>query len=621
MKLPSLNFLAASAGNSFVRFPWSIIASFIASAIGIYLTEQRNVLNDTFPFINTMLCLGLAIPLYFCVGVFVSKFLLSSKWYWLIVFITTGLLVILYFTFPNSDDTHNTQQPYLRYVIYNITAHLLVSFLPYSRLEQLNGFWNYNKVLFLRFLTSLLYSVVLYFGLVLALVALKTLFEIDIHDELFADLAILIFGFFNTWFFMAGIPQDFEVLNLETEYPKGLRIFAQYILLPLLVLYLLILYGYGSKIVALWNWPKGIVSYLILCVSVLGIFTSLLLFPYANSPAYHWIKKATKGYYLLLIPLIVLLFIAIGFRLSDYGITINRYIILFLGVWLTIVSFYFILGKTNIRFIPMSLAIMLLLMSFGPWGMFCTSESSQVKRLETLLTNAKILVNGKINKKVAWQMNANDSTYSVEYVNEGLLTDSLHNEVKSIFDYLDTYHGFNNIASWYNFNVDSVVKQLNPKSNRWTRYSEATVYMQSVGLHSDYIYNEGNNYKQYQSIENKVVDVKGFDYMLDFNFYEFENQLHKMDKDNIYLTYYTYHKPKLQFKYKDEKQQFPLDSLLKVLRNKYMQSYNGNISNEKMRIYACTKSWKAKIEFNNISFNSDSIKPSSMSGKLFLKKK
>ena len=43
-------------------------------------------------------------------------------------------------------------------------------------------------------------------------------------------------------------PKSLTNLDNNYEYPAGLKIFSQYILLPLLMLYLLILYGYGIKI-------------------------------------------------------------------------------------------------------------------------------------------------------------------------------------------------------------------------------------------------------------------------------------------------------------------------------------------------------------------------------------
>ncbi len=624
MKLPSLNFLFTNAGQSFVRFPLSILASLASAIIGVYLVEQGYEWEDTLPYLNAMLCLGLGIPVYFCINVLVAKKQWSLQWQWSLLLLATVALVLLYFTFPNSSDTLNNTLPYTRYIIYNIIAHLLVAFIPYTQRHQLNGFWNYNKILFLRFLTSILYSSVLYLGLVLALASLKFLFDVELHEELFADLAICIFGFFNTWFFVAGIPTDFDQLNTVDQYPKGLRIFSQYILLPLLCLYFVILYGYGSKIIMLWNWPKGLVSYLILCVAVLGIFTLLLLYPYGNIKAFDWIKKLSRGYYFLLVPLIVLLFIAISFRLGDYGITINRYIILFLGIWLTMVSIYFAIGKTDIRFIPISLSIMLFLMSFGPWGMFDVSERSQVNRLEAILTRANILKNGRIENEVIWSKNKPfvDSS-KLKNSNEGLMSDSIHNEVMSIYDYLNTHHGFRAIRPWYVQNIDSLIRVSNKGKKRWERTQENEAYMESAGLKHEYIYlNNQGDFFNYSSTRDNVKYVEDYQYFISFNIADYNQKSDfKIESDSFKLSLES--NDKLFFHSKNRKTLLPLKPFIDSIINEYGQESKYDLPTSTLTFKTSSNSWDFKIEFEEIYFENfkDSLKINTLNGNLYLKRK
>lgn len=624
MKFPSIGFLFHSAKASFFRFPLSILASILASAIGIFLIEEQYELEDAFPLVNTMLCLALAIPLYFCVSIVVARVSLNRKWQILFYLIVTLALIGLYFTFPSAYDTHNTLQPYFRYAVYNIIGHLLVAYVPYNFSEQLNGFWNYNKLLFIRILEAQLYAVVLYIGLIVALVSLNTLFDIEIHNELFAEIAIVIFGVFNTWFFVAGIPSDFNTLNQDISYPNGLRIFAQYVLLPLLGLYLLILYGYGSKIILLWDWPKGIVSYLILCFSVLGVFTLLLLYPYGKSVLHSWIKKTSRVYYFLLLPLLGLLAFALLIRIGDYGITINRYLIAVLGLWLSFIGIYFLTGRENIKIIPQSLSLVLLMISFGPWSMFSISESSQVSRLESILSKAKILVDGKINAQPNWVFNQTDSIYTISSINDSLLSDSLHNEVKSIFEYLDDYHGFASIRTWYSFDVDVLLKSRNKEKSRWSQMSESSMYIQSAGLKDDYRYQD-NTYFSYYSLDANVVDVSGYDYLVDFQFYNqdtIDKQSYSAEKISFEIVYHS--KPKAKFIIKDNASQeliFKTDSLISCLIKRYGTSTKEQINSNEMSQIIANSKYNAKILFNEINFQTDTIAPSGIRGKLFLKKK
>ena len=547
--------------------------------------------------------------------------------------LATLVLVAIYFTLPNAESTHNTSLPYIKYGLYTITCHLLVSIIPFVFSKQLNGFWNYNKVLFIRILLSVLYSGFIYVGLILALTALKLLFDVAIHEELYFEIWIATIGLFNTWFFVSGIPTDFDLLDEIYEYPKGLKVFSQFVLLPLLGLYLLILYSYGGKILITWDWPKGIVAYLIIFVSILGILTFLLLHPYGNLKESSWIKKSSKGYYFILIPLLVLLFIAIFMRINDYGITINRYAILLLAIWISIVCLYTVLGKTNIKFIPTSLAIVLILISFGPWGLFSVSERSQVNRLKNILEKSKILVDGKIQNEPLWVNDSLPRFYSTnEYKNEGVLNDSIHNEVKSILEYLDDHHGYSSIRSWYQQDINAIIDSKQSKKGKSTSYfdDEADIYMRSMGLKNDWIDSENRNQYISYSIneENNITTISGYDYLINFERYVSRAKDNEVTNFKLNTTEYklTYdNKPNfgLTLKSKNDTFQFRLNALIEKLKDKYGRKSSSNLSISEMTLLHSDERFDIKIELRSIDIEShktgDSI--SSLNGNIFIKKK
>ncbi len=631
MKLPSINYLYTQAKNSAVRFPITLITSFIAVCLGIYLVENESEIEFLFPVINLMLCAFLGIPLFFCINIFTNKlgFDKTKK----VVFAFSGLvlLVLLYFTLPNSEETANTSVPYIRYTIYNIALHLLVSFAPYIKGKQFNGFWQYNRVLFTRFILSLVYSGFLYVGIALALGALHLLFDADIDGKRYFQIFIFIGGFFNTWFFVSGMPKDFDELDELEYYPFGLKVFSQYILLPLLLLYLLILYAYGAKIVALWDWPKGIVSWLIVAVSVLGILTFLLIHPYGQKEENSWIRKFTKAYYFIVLPLVAMLFTAISMRVADYGITINRYIIILLGIWLTLLCVYFIIGKNNIKFIPVSLCVMILLMSFGPWSMFSVSERSQANRLENLLNEYDILENGKIVNEQTLVIDTNFYSQKLEYPNQQLMNDSLCNEVKSILDYLDDHHGFNSIKSWFEKDYIAEIESYNKTKKRWSRINEAEVYMKAMGLEYKYYWvDENNTYFSYSTpYYREIVDVRGYDYMLDLNYYYYnENNYNNNNNIPFELDSINYELKRVNkghyylelFKEKESILAIDIDKLKEELVGKYGKKYQSDLPQKELTIIGKKDSIAYKLELNNISFRSENGKTNaeSINGKLFI---
>ena len=142
-------------------------------------------------------------------------------------------------------------------------------------------------------------------------------------------LTDIVLGFFvwNLLRKLEAVEENLDELEASTTYPKGLKIFTQYVLLPLVSLYLVILYSYEIKIYFTSHWPEGWGTYLVLCFSVSGILSLLLIWPLRNEEGQHWIKNFTRFFYFALFPLILLLALAIYKRILQYGITEYSYFI------------------------------------------------------------------------------------------------------------------------------------------------------------------------------------------------------------------------------------------------------------------------------------------------------
>ncbi|MEP2023929.1 MAG: DUF4153 domain-containing protein [Reichenbachiella sp.] len=625
MNLPSINYLLSSAKESLLRFPLTLLSAFCGVCLAIYMVEFEDDITNYFPYINSMITLALGIPLFFCVTIISSKKGIGSSASIGSHVIAVLVLLAIFMSLPDSEHTHNTSIPYIRYGIFNIIVHLLVSFSPYFWGQQLNGFWNFNKTLFIRILTSILYSGFLYVGLVLALTALKLLFDMEIQDKLYFELFIVIVGIFNTWFFLAGIPDDLEELDDQRDYPKGLKVFAQYVLLPLLVLYLLILYAYGTKIILFWDWPKGIVSYLISCVSVLGILTVLLFYPYGELKENAWIKKSSKVFYSLLYPLIILLFFAIAMRIADYGLTINRYVIVLLGIWLTLVATYFTIGRTNIKFIPMSLAITLGLMSFGPWGMFTMSEKSQVNRLNTILKDHDLIKNGKIENEVIWETDSLPDWFYAqqEDTNEGVLSDSLHNEVYSIVNYLDDYHGLASIRPIFQQQLDSLIV-LSLDSNKYR--NEAEIYMRSMGFTYTYKYiNSSDAYFGFSTEPNRVIPLDQFDYLTRIYLYDYQGEsakhIFEIEGSSYQLLFNKGDTLGLSFVGKGDTTDLFLGKKINELIASNGKEYASNLDPSDMILEGVSNDFELRFIITDLQLQevNDTLKATSLNGDLLLK--
>ncbi len=399
LKLPSLQNLLNGALFTLKRFPLVLFCSLIGAVVSIYLigidysNETAKVTSYHLLLVASLgLTLFLSIALYTETNQKNLNFKISAN------VIGAAALAVYYFFLPERFE----QIEMYRFLLFNIGLHLLVSFSPFINQGNINGFWQFNKTFFLRILLSGLYTGVLYVGLALAMLAVDQLFNVKIDGKNYFRLWVILVSLFNTWFFLAGVPKDLHQLNEETSYPKGLKIFTQFVLLPLVTIYLAILYAYLIKIGIKWQLPKGWVSYLVISFSIAGILSLLLIYPIREAEGNNWIKVFSRWFYRALYPLILLLIIAIYKRVSDYGITENRYYILVLAVWLAAIAAYFLLSSVkNIKVIPVSLCLIAFLSSVGPLSSFSVSKRSQMNRLEELLIQNKILVNGTIEKKHA----------------------------------------------------------------------------------------------------------------------------------------------------------------------------------------------------------------------------
>ena len=91
------------------------------------------------------------------------------------------------------------------------------------------------------------------------------------------------------------------------------------------------------------------------------------------------------------------MFVGLFRRIHDYGFTTNRYIVLVIAIWFSVISLIMIFRKSrNVTSLLGSLVIISLLALFGPWSMFSLPKSMQIKRFEQIANEYRLLQNGKI---------------------------------------------------------------------------------------------------------------------------------------------------------------------------------------------------------------------------------
>lgn len=289
-----------------------------------------------------------------------------------------------------------------RYAQLSGAFHLLVAVLPFVGRGRPNAFWQYNRILFARFLAAGVSSATLFLGLALALAALQKLFGVDLPGTAYFRVWVLCAFVFNTWFFLGGVPDDLDALEASREYPAILRVFAQYTLVPLVTVYLVILTLYFAKVVVSWDWPSGWIGYLVSGVAGAGILALLLVHPLATREDQGWIAGFARAFWLGMLPAVVMLWLAIYQRVHQYGFTEARYFLVVLSVWLASIAVYY--GATRARrieLIPASLCALALVAFAGPWGAYTVSRRSQAGRVRDLLAARGVLAGGHVRRAAA----------------------------------------------------------------------------------------------------------------------------------------------------------------------------------------------------------------------------
>ncbi|MDP4265572.1 MAG: DUF4153 domain-containing protein [Bacteroidota bacterium] len=516
MKFPSVQTLAQITLSTFKRFPLTIIFVLIGCFCSMRLNHTIYVDNDSethYYYNNILWSAYMGMLLSLNVFIYVERNRLSSAVKWIGGIFTIALVTLFYLSLPD----HFSEGRMKQFILFMTGLHLLVAFVPFTARGGVNGFWQYNKSLFLRALTAALYSIVLFIGLSLAMLAVEKLFTVNINYKWYTDLWIYIAEGFSSIFFLAGFPSQFEKLEVNQDYPKGLKIFTQYVLIPIIVVYLVILYAYMIKIAGTHQWPYGWVSYLVLAFAVAGILSLLLIHPIRYEANNKWILAFSRFYYLAICPLIILLFLAIERRINDYGITEERYIVLGLACWLALISLYFIFSKSkNIKTIPISLCLISLLISFGPWGAFSVSFNSQNRRLKQFLqANAMLSGDQKIipAKK---PLHKDDGS-----------------QISSIIEYLVNAHGYKSLQPLFSQNLDSMLKSETGKGMNFT-YQQSQKLLSFLKL--DKIDNDPDNehyFRIYALTQDSLLALTGYEYFI--NDYDIANNSGDDSLMNTYL--------------------------------------------------------------------------------------
>ena len=388
--------------QTILRFPFIILCSIIGSfamIIFVGYDEYGENTNDIFYLVRLGWACGLGIPFLFALNILCQTIRNPIIDIFVRLF-GIALIFVAYLVLPKTYEQWNGFF-YAKIISVLIVLLLICTFLPFWRKDHTANFWKYNISLFINSVFSILYCTVFFAGTSTAIYLLDGLLAISIPEARYLQVGIAIFGVLGIWYFLSLLPYEYQQKE-DLYMPKGLTLFNQFVLIPLLFIYGLILYGIALKILIDWELPANRISPLVLGFSIIGILTFFFIYPLRKKHSKGWTRVFKNSFFITLLPLLALHFVVLARRIVDYGFTENRYFSLLLGLWLFGLSVYFILNKKgHLISIPISLCVVILFGIFFPYfNAFSVTERGQLDELYSILTDQKVLTNDTLPKEV-----------------------------------------------------------------------------------------------------------------------------------------------------------------------------------------------------------------------------
>jgi hypothetical protein len=265
-----------------------------------------------------------------------------------------------------------------------------ISFAPFINHKDNNiDYCNFSCNISSAILLSLIVATILAIGISSILLTISFLLNIKISKDIYIVFATICYKVFYPLYFLSRINKNFSLAKEIYSY-KSIKFITNYILTPITLIYLTTLYLYIIKIIITQQSPKNFLLSIVSCIIILfcslGILNYLFAYPLFQNQKNRFMALFLKYFFHLLILPLIFLFVIMYQRINQFGITEGRYFILALGFWISICCLnQFFTKEKSLKFIAISLSIILIFSSFGPWGMFYVSKISQVNRLKSIL--------------------------------------------------------------------------------------------------------------------------------------------------------------------------------------------------------------------------------------------
>jgi hypothetical protein len=205
---------------------------------------------------------------------------------------------------------------------------------------------------------------------------------------------------------------------------------------------------------------------------------------------------------------LAMMFYAIFIRIGNYGLTVRRYFVVALGIWVLFNMIYLIMSQKKVnQVIVLSAIIVMVLSMYGPLGAYPMSIWHQNTRFESLLNENHMLVDGSIVKNVT-------------------INKEQKEEIINQLEYFDRQHELSDLKVLpKDFDLSKDTKEI--FGFEYTGYS-----------HYDY----GRYYSAWRDVSADLISIKDYDYLIEGSWNKYNNEsfrveLLALDSGDFQLTF------------------------------------------------------------------------------------
>ena len=374
--------------TAFKRFPLAVAFAIFTTIAFIYVFESYGSINYSkltywlfiYPITATMIALTISL---------VQE---SRKKFSIIPHIVAGAIwlavsIALAFYFVSTNNYTERTYVFATWLFIYTTSFLSIFVAPFFKQKDENGFWVFLMKNAKAAVIAGAISAVLFASIEGLLFGFSNLFDIEVSNRPYTYSAIICSCTIFPILFFSGIPSIDESLQEAPALNKFQVSTNKFLFLPILSLYIILLYAYIAKIIIQWEMPKGMVSYLVSVSMLLLLLRVTLMHPERIDPKPSFEKKLLKILPTACIPLVILMSVGILRRISDYGISEDRYYIAAVNIFYYIIIAILLIDKIKrkSKYIAIVFCSMFFILTNGPLSAINVTHRVWMESIKTAL--------------------------------------------------------------------------------------------------------------------------------------------------------------------------------------------------------------------------------------------